>query len=94
VAKEVQDVDSVLIRLLTDSEEVAAVRAIYLKGALRDEQILFTVEALHKDLLRVIVDLGFHNLMAVVADYLVEGVLVEQPALAVPAQALLDGAVP
>ena len=94
MAKEVQDVDSVLIRLLTDSEEVAAVRAIYLKGALRDEQILFTVEALHKDLLRVIVDLGFHNLMAVVADYLVEGVLVEQPALAVPAQALLDGAVP
>jgi hypothetical protein len=83
-----------LIRLLTDSEQVAAVRAIYLKGALRDEQILFTVEALHKDLLRVIVDLGFHNLMAVVADYLVEGVLVEQPALAVPAQALLDGAVP
>jgi hypothetical protein len=83
-----------LIRLLTDSEQVAAVRAIYLKGDLRDEQILFTVEALHKDLLRVIVDLGFHNLMAVVADYLVEGVLVEQPALAVPAQALFDGAVP
>ena len=94
MAKEVQDVDSVLIRLLTDSEQVAAVRAIYLKGALRDEQILFTVEALHKDLLRVIVDLGFYNLMAVVADYLVEGVLVEQPALAVPAQALLNGAVP
>jgi len=77
VAKEVQDVDPVLIRLLTDSEQVAAVRAIYLKGALWDEQILFTVEALHENLLRVVVDLGFHHLMAVVADDLVEGVLVE-----------------
>jgi hypothetical protein len=77
VAKEVQDIDPVLICLLTYCEQVAAVRAIYLEGALRDEQILFTVEALHKDLVRVVVDLGFHDLMALVADDLVESVLVE-----------------
>ena len=77
MAKEVQDIDPVLIRLLTYSEQVAAVRAVYLEGALRDKQILFTVEALHKDLVRVVVDLGLHDLMALVADDLVEGVLVE-----------------
>ena len=77
MAKEVQDIDPVLIRLLTYSEQVAAVRAVYLEGALRDEQILFTVEALYKDLVRVVVDLGFHDLMALVADDLVESVLVE-----------------
>jgi hypothetical protein len=76
VAEEVQDVDPVLICLLTYSEQVAAVRAVYLECAMRDEQILFTVEALHKDLLRVVVDLGLHDLMALVAYHLVECVLV------------------
>ena len=76
MAEEVQDVDPVLICLLTYCEQVAAVRAVYLECALWDEQILFTVEALHKDLLRVVVDLGLHDLMALVADYLVKCVLV------------------
>jgi hypothetical protein len=47
----VQDIDPVLVRLLTQSEDVTAIRAENLEGSFSHEEVLLTVQALHEHFL-------------------------------------------
>jgi hypothetical protein len=82
----VQDIVPVLVLVLGNQKDVAAVGAEDLVGPFWHQQVLLAVEALLEHLVVAVVHGRVHDLVAGVTDNLVEVLLVQQPGLAVPAQ--------